>query len=198
MQTSLAEIKEQVSNLLQLEPGSGSQGGSALQVRNKDGTGESPSNELQRSQLRLVQALSEYLHHSQQKIDHSRCVEVVANQLWNTLYDYPCLKNCQPLLKYIRTSVNLAWGLSNLVETVASQSITLNVHTFSINLFLNFWYYYHFRILPVYWNMKQRFSPGTCMSGFTTLTTHQKASKHTCGPHYWKLAQMACVSTKVL
>ena len=42
-------------------------------------------------------------------------LQQVANQLWTTLYDYPCLKKCEGLMKYIRTCVNLAWGLSNLV-----------------------------------------------------------------------------------
>ncbi|ODN02489.1 Mitochondria-eating protein [Orchesella cincta] len=111
VQTSLAEIKDQVSNLLQLESGNETPTPDKEQLNNGV---VSKKDEMQQYQKRLVQALSEYLHHSQQKVDQSRCVEVVANQLWTTLYDYPCLKNCQPLLKYIRTSVNLAWGLSNL------------------------------------------------------------------------------------
>jgi len=43
-------------------------------------------------------------------------LQQVANQLWNTLYDYPCLKGCEGLLKYIRACVTLAWGLTNLVS----------------------------------------------------------------------------------
>lgn len=128
VQTSLAEIKDQVANLLQMENGCGQITGqekappipSTSHSPNNNGNNNSNSPELQHSQQRLVQSLSEYLHHSQQKMDQSRCAEVVANQLWTTLYDYPCLKNCQPLLKYIRTSVNLSWGLSNLVRKKTS------------------------------------------------------------------------------
>jgi len=43
-------------------------------------------------------------------------LQQVATQLWQTLYDYPCLKECDGLLKYIKSCVSLAWDLSNQVN----------------------------------------------------------------------------------
>lgn len=40
----------------------------------------------------------------------------VCNQIWATLYDYPCLRSCDPLVKYIKDSVRLAWALINQVR----------------------------------------------------------------------------------
>ncbi|CAF2696293.1 unnamed protein product [Rotaria sp. Silwood2] len=37
----------------------------------------------------------------------------VENQLWSTLYDYPTLKSCNELLKYINSACRTAWGLAN-------------------------------------------------------------------------------------
>ncbi len=37
----------------------------------------------------------------------------VTTQIWDTLYDYPCLKNCQGLLKYVEACVRVSWGLVN-------------------------------------------------------------------------------------
>jgi hypothetical protein len=56
VQTRLVEIKDQVSSLLQFD--------TSLQQS------------LKPCQLKLVEALSEYLSNSQQKFDQSRCVEV--------------------------------------------------------------------------------------------------------------------------
>ncbi|OXA57094.1 Mitochondria-eating protein [Folsomia candida] len=99
VQTRLAEIKEQVSNLLQFELHSQS---------------NLHDDQLQPCQGKLVEALSDYLLSSQQKFDQTRCVEHVASQLWTTLYDYPCLRKCEGLLKYITKCVNTAWRLSNM------------------------------------------------------------------------------------
>ncbi|EEC01665.1 hypothetical protein IscW_ISCW001706, partial [Ixodes scapularis] len=40
-----------------------------------------------------------------------RAQEVCA-QIWATLYDYPCLKGCQGLARYVRDCVRLAWALT--------------------------------------------------------------------------------------
>lgn len=40
----------------------------------------------------------------------------VCNQIWATLYDYPCLRTCDPLVKYVKDSVRLAWALVNQVK----------------------------------------------------------------------------------
>ncbi|TRY74938.1 hypothetical protein TCAL_04579 [Tigriopus californicus] len=37
----------------------------------------------------------------------------VTTQLWATLYDYPCLKSCQGLAKYVENCVRISWGLVN-------------------------------------------------------------------------------------
>ncbi len=44
------------------------------------------------------------------------CLQDVCNQIWATLYDYPCLRSCDPLVKYIKDSVRLAWALVNQVS----------------------------------------------------------------------------------
>ena len=41
----------------------------------------------------------------------------VCNQIWATLFDYPCLQSCDGLVKYIKDSVRLAWSLVNQVNT---------------------------------------------------------------------------------
>lgn len=42
----------------------------------------------------------------------------VCNQIWATLYDYPCLRTCDQLVKYIKDSVRLAWALVNQVSNL--------------------------------------------------------------------------------
>ena len=37
-------------------------------------------------------------------------------QLCSTLYDYPCLKSCKGLQKYIESCVRVSWGLVNQVR----------------------------------------------------------------------------------
>jgi len=60
VQTRLVEIKDQVSSLLQFDT--------------------SNQHSLKPCQLKLIEALSEYLSNSQQKFDQSRCVEVIENK----------------------------------------------------------------------------------------------------------------------
>lgn len=40
----------------------------------------------------------------------------MCNQIWATLYDYPCLRSCEKLVRYIKDSVRLAWALVNQVS----------------------------------------------------------------------------------
>ena len=40
-------------------------------------------------------------------------LQEVCQQIWATLYDYPGLKNCEGLLRYIKECVRVAWGLVN-------------------------------------------------------------------------------------
>ena len=47
----------------------------------------------------------------------------VCTQIWATLYDYPGLKSCDGLIKYIKECVRTAWGLTNQVKLVCQQQI---------------------------------------------------------------------------
>ena len=40
----------------------------------------------------------------------------VCSQIWATLYDYPCLKSCDGIIKYVKECVRVAWGLVNQVN----------------------------------------------------------------------------------
>ena len=43
-------------------------------------------------------------------------MQEVCTQIWATLYDYPGLKSCDGLIKYIKECVRTAWGLTNQVS----------------------------------------------------------------------------------
>ena len=47
-----------------------------------------------------------------------RCLilQEVLSQIWATLYDYPCLKNCDGIVKYVKECIRVAWGLVNQVR----------------------------------------------------------------------------------
>ena len=40
----------------------------------------------------------------------------VCSQIWATLYDYPGLKSCDGLIRYIKECVRTAWALTNQVR----------------------------------------------------------------------------------
>ncbi|XP_049859153.1 uncharacterized protein LOC126353934 [Schistocerca gregaria] len=61
----------------------------------------------------LEAAISLYLRQTAQDFDLSRNVEEVCSQIWATLYDYPCLKDCPGLIQYVKDAVRLAWCLIN-------------------------------------------------------------------------------------
>ena len=46
-------------------------------------------------------------------------LQEVCTQIWATLYDYPGLKSCDGLIKYIKECVRTAWGLNTQVETIS-------------------------------------------------------------------------------
>ena len=51
-------------------------------------------------------------------VDHSSiipCLQEVLNQICSTLFDYPMIRNCSELVKYINNCVTTAWGLSTQV-----------------------------------------------------------------------------------
>ncbi|EEB10211.1 hypothetical protein Phum_PHUM025060 [Pediculus humanus corporis] len=61
----------------------------------------------------LEKSVSTYLRKTIDKFDLTKCINDVSNQIWATLYDYPCLKSCAGLNQYVKDSVRLAWGLVN-------------------------------------------------------------------------------------
>ena len=42
----------------------------------------------------------------------------VCSQIWATLYDYPCLKTTDGIIRYVKECVRVAWGLVNQVSPV--------------------------------------------------------------------------------
>ena len=60
-------------------------------------------------------------------------LQEVCQQIYATLYDYPCLKACSGLLEYVSQCVRVAWGLcvQRLPYTISYESQTFNdgVHT---------------------------------------------------------------------
>ncbi len=42
----------------------------------------------------------------------------VCTQIWATLYDYPCLKSTDGIVRYVKECVRVAWGLVNQVRDV--------------------------------------------------------------------------------
>lgn len=66
-----------------------------------------------KSSIVLEETIEKYLRTTIQKFDVAKLVFEVENQLWTTLYDYPILKTCNELLKYIHSACRTAWGLVN-------------------------------------------------------------------------------------
>ncbi|CAF4910890.1 unnamed protein product [Rotaria sp. Silwood1] len=66
-----------------------------------------------KSSIVLEETIEKYLRTTIQKYDVGKITFEVENQLWTTLYDYPKLKSCNELLKYIYSACRTAWGLVN-------------------------------------------------------------------------------------
>ncbi|XP_077501898.1 uncharacterized protein LOC144112935 [Amblyomma americanum] len=62
--------------------------------------------------IELDASVDDYLRANPDACDVSRNVEEVCAQIWATLYDYPCLKGCAGLTRYVCDCVRLAWALS--------------------------------------------------------------------------------------
>ncbi|XP_076368855.1 uncharacterized protein LOC143256066 [Tachypleus tridentatus] len=92
VQKTLLEIKASIRHILQIP-----------ELISHDGNRESDDVEM---------SISNYLRSSSDRFDLRKHVEEVCSQIWATLYDYPCLKNCEGLMQYIRDCIRLAWGLS--------------------------------------------------------------------------------------
>ena len=68
-------------------------------------------------------------------------MQEVLNQICSTLFDYPMIRNCSELVKYINNCVNTAWGLSTMVgfKTLDNRQQVIIPHSD-----LYFHGYYHF------------------------------------------------------
>ncbi|XP_013781314.1 uncharacterized protein LOC106465625 [Limulus polyphemus] len=92
VQKTLLEIKASIRHILQIP--------------------ELPSHDVNRESGDVELSINNYLRSSSDRFDLRKHVEEVCSQIWATLYDYPCLKNCEGLIEYVRDCIRLAWGLS--------------------------------------------------------------------------------------
>ncbi|CAF0976984.1 unnamed protein product, partial [Didymodactylos carnosus] len=76
-----------------------------------------------KSSTLLEETIEKYLRSTIQKYDVAKITYEVENQLWTTLYDYPALKCCNELIKYITQSCRTAWGLVNHQFLIEFQNI---------------------------------------------------------------------------
>merc|ERR1719427_1773421 len=74
----------------------------------------------------LEQALTAFLRRATDTFDLTKNVEEVCTQIWATLYDYPGLKSCDGLIKYIKECVRTAWGLTNQMPAYCIEYETRN------------------------------------------------------------------------
>ena len=67
-------------------------------------------------------------------------LQEVTSQIWATLYDYPCLKDCPGLRIYIDKCVRVSWGLVNQVmkHTGAKIHILSKNHILKISILTKF------------------------------------------------------------
>nr|CAD7396099.1 unnamed protein product [Timema poppensis] len=77
--------------------------------------GASPPNSTVQSpvEAELERQVELYLRRTVEMFDLTKCGDEVCSQIWATLYDYPCLKDCPGLVQYVRNAVRLSWGLVN-------------------------------------------------------------------------------------
>ncbi|CAG2227314.1 unnamed protein product [Mytilus edulis] len=61
---------------------------------------------------KMESQLNLYLQHTSHRYDLTVVTQDVCRQIYATLFDYPCLKDCIGLQKYITASVRVAWGLT--------------------------------------------------------------------------------------
>ncbi|XP_065350629.1 uncharacterized protein LOC135946347 [Cloeon dipterum] len=88
----LAKKKEAIRKILQMpEPGQVS--------------------EVRTASDQLEASIELYLANTADKFNLCQTVEDVCSQIWTALYDYPCLKSCQGLIAYVRSSVQMSWAL---------------------------------------------------------------------------------------
>lgn len=60
----------------------------------------------------LEESIAFYLRKTVNRHDISKTYKEVCERVWTTLFDYPLLKECQGLLRYINDCVRTAWALT--------------------------------------------------------------------------------------
>lgn len=61
----------------------------------------------------LDDGVATYLRKNADTFNLTKNASDVCSQIYATLYDYPCLKDCPPLIVYVRDCVRIAWCLTN-------------------------------------------------------------------------------------
>lgn len=79
-----------------------------LQLRSNSSVGKEMEN-----------AFQTYMRRAWESFDLAKNIEEVTAQIWATLYDYPCLKDCPGLRIYIDRCVRVSWGLVNQIPQYA-------------------------------------------------------------------------------
>ncbi|RWS03371.1 uncharacterized protein B4U79_12865 [Dinothrombium tinctorium] len=93
VQKTIADIKQQIAQLLQIS--------------------DSGSNKMNKEAINELQiSVNHYLKSSCDCFNTAKNVEEVCNQIYATLYDYPCLKSCDGLTMYVRDCVRIGWALT--------------------------------------------------------------------------------------
>ncbi|KAK7494663.1 hypothetical protein BaRGS_00014061 [Batillaria attramentaria] len=83
----------------------------------------------------MEQQITDYLCKTSDTFDVAEIVFDVSQQIYATLYDYPCLKACAGLLEYVSQCVRIAWGLC--VQR-APYSLAYETHTFDSRVHTRF------------------------------------------------------------
>ncbi|KAL4232320.1 hypothetical protein ACF0H5_009891 [Mactra antiquata] len=62
--------------------------------------------------IEMERQIEDYLYKASKRFDISSCTDEVCQQIFATLYDYPCLKKCDGLHSYIKNCIQIAWELT--------------------------------------------------------------------------------------
>merc|ERR1712029_626133 len=112
---SISSKRDQIRRILQLPPPNIQMNDESTQKSNNEDSHNNVNEDstiLEPAVKDLEEAVVAYLRRATETFDLSKNVEEVCSQIWATLYDYPGLKTCDGLIKYIKECVRTAWGLT--------------------------------------------------------------------------------------
>lgn len=115
---SISSKRDQIRRILQLPPPNIQMNDESTQKSNNEDSHNNINEDstiLEPAVKDLEEAVVAYLRRATETFDLSKNVEEVCSQIWATLYDYPCLKSCDGIIKYVKECVRVAWGLVNQV-----------------------------------------------------------------------------------